>query len=997
MSTFFRILGPLEITADGVSVPLNGARQRTIMSMLLLSPDRVVSVDTLADAVWDGAPPPTARNQIAICVSAMRKIFRTALGPADVIVTRHPGYLLAADGHRIDALEFRAAVARGREDARQGSPEQAAAAYESALGLWRGDALGGIEASRVASRAARLNESRVEAYLEYTALRLELGRHEDLLGELTAFVREHPLNEQANAHLMLAQYRSGRRADALETYRAGRRELTESAGIEPGPRLRDLHQAILRDAPELALTPVREPEPADPPPRHLVPAELPAPTVSFTGRERELAALDGLLAHQDAGGPSVGAVTGIGGVGKTALAVHWAHRVADRFPDGVLFADLYGYHEDEAPRRATEVLDGFLRALGLPAQDIPAGEEERARLLRTVLKDRRVLIVLDNARSFEQIRPLLPGSGRCCVLLTGRDVLSEPAGAYTFVAVPLGSLPHRDAAALLGRVAGAGRVDADPAATSRLVELCDGLPLALRIAGARLAGKPHWTVRTAVVRLADHRRRLDELSPDERGVRACLRLSYRALDADAARLLRLLATLEVPAFSAWAGAALLEVDVIEAEDLFEQLVDAQMLEPAGAGPEGQMRYSFQQLVRLFVRERALLDDTEAERAAAVRRACGVWLWLASAAHRRLYGGDYTLIHGPAPRYPLPEDVADQILHDPMAWFERERTALTGLIEQACAQGESAYAWDLTLTTVTLFQNREYPENWRHCADAAWRTAQRAGDAVGEAAMLHSLATLDIIEWHLDTARDRLTAALRLFEERGENAGRALALRNLALCERQLGDHAAAAVAGRRSLELFRAAGDRYAEAHVLVLLAQIELERGDPKRSLELSADAVVRSQTLGATRVQAQGIVRRAEAYVLLGDGARAEDAAREAVRLVRADRDRRGEAHALRALGAALWCRGNTREAEDVLRDGVFAARLVPDRFLEARAATALSCVLAQLTWRGEAAEWAALAGRLFAEVGADRWEAVARRLAAAVQDDRPAADLLFALAMP
>ncbi|MFD6872735.1 MULTISPECIES: BTAD domain-containing putative transcriptional regulator [unclassified Streptomyces] len=997
LQVVFRILGPLDISADGIPVNLTGARQRTIMSMLLLAPNRIVSVDTLADAVWYGNPPATARNQIAICVSALRKTLKTAVGIEDLLVTSHPGYMLFAGEHRIDAVEFEELAELGREAARGGRSEEACAHLGDALAMWRGAALEGITTERVEAEAARLTELRLDVYEEHMGLRLALGHHRDVIGELTAFVREHPLREQAKGHLMLAHYRSGRRAEALETYREGRRLLNDELGIEPGPALQELHDQVLADSPQLNLptgaavaVPLRD-----------VPTQLPSGTASYTGRGAELASLDRLLDHLDGAALPVGSVTGIGGVGKTALAVHWAHQVLDRFPDGQLFADLRGYDE-EAPLRPGAVLDRFLRALGVPGPEIPADQNERSALFRSVLDGRRVLILLDNARSFRQIRPLLPGRGRCCVLVTSRDPMGGAlAGDYAFVPLHLGALEQDEAIALLSRVAGDDRLSADPDGAARLSALCDRLPLALRIAAARLAAKPHWPVRTLVSRLEDQHRRLDELSPDERGVRAGLRLSYRDLPTATGRMFRLLGAANVPDFAAWVGAALLDIDLLDAEDLIEELVDAQLLVPQSA-TTGHVRYRFQALPRLFAREVALEEEPAEELRAATRRVAGAWLGLAAEAHRRIYGGDYTVIHGLAPLHVLPAALVDSLLEDPMEWFETERVAITGLVDQTARDGESAYAWDLTMTTVTLFQSRNYLEDWRSCAERSLEVARRTGDRLGEAVMRHSLGTLGILSWQHDAAVEHLDLALRLFEEEGQDQGRALVLRNLALCGRYRGDLDRAREMGHRSLELFRAGGDHYAEAHVLGLLAQIELELGNAQASLVLSSEAVVRSRGLGTVRGEAQSVVRLAEALLNQRDGERAEEASRRALGLVRSSGDRRGEAHALRVLGEALWCRDMPEDAESVLGDALATAAKVPDRYLEGRAGVVLGCVRAVRGDRSGAAGCFKAASDLFAEVGAPSWQGRARRLLELLGDGagvggRPDPSELFSLVQP
>ncbi|MBV6698085.1 tetratricopeptide repeat protein [Kitasatospora aureofaciens] len=977
LQVVFRILGPLDVQVDGRPVPLSGARQRTILSMLLLSANRVVSVDTLADAVWQGRPPNTFVNQIAICVSGLRKTFKAAVGLDDLIVTVHPGYLLATGEHRIDAAEFEDLIAEAREATRHRRTAEAAELLDEALGLWRGPALEGVVGERVAAEAERLGELRLAVYEEYTALRLDLGRHRELVGELSSFIKENGLREQARAQLMLAQYRSGRRAEALETFREARRLFVDDLGIEPGPLLQKLHDAVLADESWLtapAAVPIEEPAPGPAAAAVAVaaiPAQLPADVAAFTGRSEELAALDRLLAERsDSSVLPVGSITGIGGVGKTALARHWAHRVAARFPDGQLFADLRGYDDSDEPLTPNAVLDRFLRALGVPAAEIPAEPVERADRFRSELGGRRVLVVLDNARSYDQIRWLLPGSGRHCVLVTSRDPIEGLAGDYDFRHLSLGALDHSEAAELVTKVVGGERLSADPESVSELGALCDGLPLALRIAAARLAGKPHWTVRQLVDRLKDQHRRLDELSEGSRGVRAGFRLSYRGLPADVARMYRLLGLLNMPDFSAWAGAALLDIDPLDAEDLIEQLVDAQLLEVLADRRSGQVRYRFQDLLRLFAAECAHEEETPTARAEALRRVCGGLLFLAEEAHRRIYGGDFTVVHGPGPRHRLPDGLVGALVADPMEWFERERSSIVGSVDQAAESGESALAWDLTMTSVTLFQNRNYPEDWRQCAERALAAARRTGDALGEAAMLHSLSTLEIVQFRWAEAGARLDRARQLFTEQGERRGAALVQRNLALYERNRGNLATAREEGYSSLDGFRAVGDHYAEAHVLGILARIELECGEPRTSLELTEQAIAVNLRVGSTRGEAQSTVRLAEVLVSQGEGERAEAASRRALELVRAEGDLRGEAHSLRCLGEALWKQDRPAEAAGTLREALAAAERVSDRFLEARVRTLLACVTGLSGDRVAAAGLLAAAARQFEELGSPVW---------------------------
>ncbi|MFC0438199.1 AfsR/SARP family transcriptional regulator [Kutzneria buriramensis] len=678
----FRLLGTLEVHVDGGRVAVNGPRQRTVLAMLLLSPDRVVSVDGLVEAVWNGSPPATGRTQVAICVAALRKTFKAAGCADDVIVTMSPGYMLVSQGHRIDHTEFDERVAAAHLAAEQGNLAEAADIHAAALELWRGPALAGVAGYLVETEAARLEEQRLAAYEAQTALRLELGQHRVLISELAAVVREHPLREQARAQLMLAQYRAGRRAEALETFRGGRQSSIEEIGIEPGPELRDLHAAILRDDP--TLSPIR---PAVTTTAMVAPAQLPPAPPAFTGRAAELSALDALLTEH----PTAAVVTGPAGVGKTGLALHWAHRVADQFCDGQLHVDLRGY-DDSGPADSGAVLGSLLRALGVQNEQIPADPTERATLYRSLIDGRRVLIVLDNARSFAQVKPLLPGSDRCRVVVTSRNPLGELVGGHGAAAVRLGVFDKDEAAAMLNTVVGTDRVSDDPTGVARLAELCDRLPLALQIAATRLAARPHWSVRRLVTRLEDGSRRLDELDGDGQGPRAGMEASYQALPPQAQRLYRRLGLVTSQDFAAWVGAALLDVGLDEADELIEQLVEAKLLEVAGT------RYRFRDLVRLHAREHALAEESPQQRDSATERALSGWLTLAVEAHWR-DGGRTPYTSRTRPAWRLAKKHVDALLFDPRDWLDQEHAGLRAAMAQASRLRMEELARGLTAMAV----------------------------------------------------------------------------------------------------------------------------------------------------------------------------------------------------------------------------------------------------------------------------------------------------------
>ncbi|MEU8542150.1 BTAD domain-containing putative transcriptional regulator [Streptomyces sp. NPDC048717] len=975
----------MDVQIDGASVHLGGARQRTVLTMLLLSSGRIVSVDSLTEAVWPAGAPTTARNQIAICIAGLRKVFKEM---ASLIVTSHPGYVLNPVGHRIDAIAFEEAVRQARELARSGKNSEACDRYAEALSFWRGRALDGVAGPRVEQEAARLEEQRLDVHEEYAGLRLQLGRHRALVPELHSLVQANPLREQARAHLMLAQYRSGRRAEALAIFREGRRLLVDELGIEPGPVLQGLHDLVLSDSPELT----QPPADLAPPPAPHIAAQLPAASASFTGRARELGALDRMLDERLGQSPlAMAAISGIGGVGKTALANQWANQIAARFPDGQLFTDLRGYDEAYKPVSPAVTLDRFLRDLGVPAPQIPADPGDRAALYRSVLGGKRVLIVLDNARSFRQVQPLLPGNGRCCVIITGRDLMDDLIGDYAVLRISLNTMSAQEATALLVGVAGSERIAANPGATERLGELCDRLPLALRIAGARLVAKPHWSVRSLVTRLEDQRRRLDELSPGQGGVRAGFRLSYRDLSPPARMLYRRLGLLSVPDFASWVGAALIDAGpdgITDAEDLIEQLVDAQLLEVVGSsGPA--TRYRFQDLLRLFAWECAHAEESPKERTAALERAYSGWLHLADAARERTYGGTHEVSYGRATSLPLPDHLVDELLEDPMEWLESERVALGDVISQSAAGDQfAAYSWALTLNATPLFEAHNYLEDWRTCAERALGAATRTGDKLGEATMLRSLATLAIYQRQYPQAQPLLARSLILFDEVGEVHGRAVTLRNLALCARFSGDLDGATRDAGRALDGFRAAGDTAGESHVLGLMAQLELERGNLAEGQELCARAIAKSQEAGSVRGETQNTYRLAEALLRLGDPVGAEQACQTVLELTRGDGDRLGEAHALRGIGEARWRRGDWEGAQHALLQALEGAEQVSDRFLRARIEADLGFALA-VCGEPEAAGRLESARTVFEELRTPVWqERMARALPTVISAVGPVA---------
>ncbi|MFH7598159.1 BTAD domain-containing putative transcriptional regulator [Streptomyces racemochromogenes] len=966
------------MTAGDRSVQVGGARQRAILALLILSPGRVVPVDTLVDVVWNGKPPATARTQVAICVAALRKTFKAEGAGDDVIVTVHPGYLLNTKEHDVDWVDFATLVGEAEQDARDGRLAEAAQSYARALALWRGPALSGVMGRPVEDEAGRLEEYRLNAFDDSTAVQLALGHHHEVAPELAAVVREHPLRERTLGHLMLALYRSGRRAEAMEAFRRVRKQFIDELGLEPGPDLQNLHDAILQDDPSLDAPKSAAPAPAagagstaaEP---RVVPSELPPDIPGFIGRAGELRGLDTLVS-EDGGtsGPRVGLITGVAGVGKTGLAVRWAHRVHDRFPDGRLYAEMRGYDGHHTPTEAGDVLSRFLRSLGVPSDQVPPGLEERTALYRSLLAGRRMLIVLDNVRSYTQVKDLLPGVGECCVVITSREQLEELVTWPPQARVHLGVLSEKQAVDLLGAIVGESRLAGTPSEAVALAQLCDRLPLALRIAAARLASKPHWTVRHMVDRLRCERNRLDELSQGESQVRASLELSYRYLCPNAAHLYRSLGLLTAPDFAAWAAAALLDIEVRAAEGLIEQLVDAQFLEVVGIDATGHMRYRFQNLLRLYAGECAEREESEEQRWSARDRLFRTYLTLAEEAHRREYGGDYSVLHGSTVRRPLAPALTDALLVAPLEWFEAERLSLRTVIDQGAELGMDELVWDLTVSMAVLFETRNYIEDWRLCAERALAATRASGNLRGQATMLTDLGAVELRLRNLPLTAVRLEEALALHIEVGERHGEALTLRNLAIHDRMQGDLDTAMRRLEVAREIFQEVGDRSSEAHTMNNMAQIELDLGRPEAAVRHGLEAVRLSESTGrgGARGVAQSTHRLARAYLALGRAEQAQEAFLRVVHIVKEKSDMVGLSHALLGLGEARLLAGAGQQALDTLTDALDIASRISSPLVEGQINLAIGEALRSLG-RSGAEEYLSAAQAIFDRIGARPWQ--------------------------
>ncbi|MFE7186368.1 AfsR/SARP family transcriptional regulator [Streptomyces erythrochromogenes] len=918
--------------SGGRRIALNGAKPTAILAALVVHLGEVLSVERLVDLVWEEEPPATARALVASHVSGLRRALAGTEGAegAEAIRTRTPGYVAEFPPAAVDARCFEKAFAAGRRAAVEGRAEEAVETLQAATRLWRGrDALEGLGQSFARVEAMRLMELRLEAQEFRFSAELDLDRRTDLVSELVAHVAAHPLRERPRGQLMTALFRTGRMPDALRCYDEGRRLLRTELGADPGPELRALHQALLRsDTTVLGAPAARRtalagkeavPAPAVAPPAagedipatrrserphdgagRPVPTQLPPDAADFVGRTEQTAWATGLLEEVRnplRTAPRIGVISGRSGTGKTALAVHVGHRAAALFPDGQLFVDLRA--SDSEPVRTADALARLLRALGVDPQTPARDEEDLLGLYRTHIARRRVLLVLDNAVSEALLRPLLPPGGGSAVLITARRRLVALEGAAH---LDLGVPSEAEALDLLARVAGPARPALDPERAAEIVALCGRLPLAVRIAGARLAARPHWTPARLASRLRDERRRLDELQAGDLEVRASLGMGYADLDEQEQRALRRLALMDLPDFAAWVAGPLLDVGEDDAEDAVEQLVDCHFVEVVGTDETGRTRYRIHDLAREYARERCLADESPEERETAVRRLVDRWLAMARTAAAHGPGGASRLLPvtaagGPARKAggpargaggrargsdePVPPAEASARLTDePAAWFAAEQPCLLAAVIHCADHGMFDAARELaaTLMAASAALYNQF-DAWSRSHDVALAAVRRGGDVEGEAWLLSGLGQLRLEQDRYDEAYAFFALALGLFEERSVRTGCAGARAGMGAARREQARFDEALPLLNSALAQYREPEDASSMAHVLYGIGFVHREQG------------------------------RDDEAWEALS----------RAHRLYVSARDRHGEALALRSLGLCHRARGDLAGAEPLLRQSL------------------------------------------------------------------------------
>jgi DNA-binding SARP family transcriptional activator/Tfp pilus assembly protein PilF len=972
----FRVLGRLEVSVGAEQLDLGAPKQQIVLASLLLSGNKIVSGDQLTEAVW-WQPPAAAAANLRVYLAGLRRVLRVA-GEAPRVETLRGGYRLTVLPGELDLDRFEELTGQGEHAVRESRLSDAAGHFEQASRLWRDRALDDMAyGPGLQMRVAQLEERRLALIEQWAQVRLDLGDHSDVVTKLRGMVAEHPLRERLWAQLMLALSRSGRPTEALAAYAKARAVLVEELGADPGPELQRLHRQLLRgdDAPAsspaergtatAAGTLIRRGPAAT-----IIPRQLPAGPSAFCGRTAELAQLEQLLAGaQVRRGSVVVAVDGTAGVGKSALVLTAAHQYADRFPDGQLYINLQGATPGLEPLPPVEVLGRFLRTFGVSPNSVPADEAEAAALFRSQVADRRLLVVLDNAASIAQVRPLLPAGPGCVALVTGRDVLTGLAEANRLHLV---LLSPGDAVDLLGQVAGPERVAADPDAVARLVALCGHLPLALRIAGARLAARPGWPVRALAGRLQAAQTRLDELSVPDAAVRASIELTYRGLAEQTRRAMRRLGLLRARDFTAWGLAALMDTPLANAERLLDDLIAVHLVEVSSSTGQGDSRYRFHDLVRLFAQERAAEEDPQQVRAAALRRLVGAAMALAERADLRL-GADFLGVarHRLA-RWSLPREEVERITADPGDWFDSEHDFLIAAVDEGIDIGATDLAGGLAASLTTFFQVRNRFTDWRRVQSHALVAALQAGDNRTALKLHRGLGELDTIQDRYADAVVHFETALGLATARDSEYETALAA-GLGYLNRLLGQYEKAL----RYFSQARVLAEKTGNVNGLVYAANgiggIHLERGHLDEAASYFQECLRLSREASYLPGEAQALRSLGHVHRAGGDHDEAAELFLRAKEISETLGDRLGQAHAASWLAEMRIRQGRHAEARWLLARCLWGYREFGNAWGEAATLWAIAVAHLAVALPGKAQRRAEGAVAIWRRIESPHWLAL------------------------
>lgn len=917
----FQLLGAVEVHIGDRALESGPRQQRTVLVCLAVDAGMPVSLRTLTERVWGDDPPHGARASLYAHLARIRRLVEQP-GSAVTLTKNAGGYVLDVDPDRVDLHRFRRLTRAG--NGRERSEER----LHTALGLWRGAPLTGASGQWVERLRAGLVAERLDAVAMWAELALRSGRPLEVISTVRELVTEHPLAEPLVAAMMRALAASGRPAEALELFAATRARLADELGADPGSELHAIHATVLRGG-------VERKQAEQPAPR--VPAQLPADVYAFAGRERELAALDKILAETDSTSTAVvvSAISGTAGVGKTALAVRWAHRVRDRFPDGQLYLDLRGY-DAEQPLSVADALARLLSALGLVGSEIPLDPDDRAARYRTELSGRRMLVLLDNAGTSDQVRPLLPGAPGCLVVVTSRDSLAGLVARHGARRLDLDLLPRHDAVRLLGWLIG-DRVTAAPAAAETLAEECTRLPLALRIAAELAATRPRTPLSVLVDELADEQRRLDLLDAgaDPRtAVHAVFSWSYQHLTTDAADAFRLLGLHPGQDLDPYAAAALGDTSLSEARRPLDLLARAHLIQEHEPG-----RYVMHDLLRAYANRLAGEQNSPAERDAALTRLLDFYLGTAAAAMDALH---------PLERHRRPR-ISPPVTPTPAfggpsaakAWLDAERVNLVAACVHAEAHGWPAQTVGLANTLFRYLDTLGLNADAYTIHNLASKAAAAIGDGPGEARALLNIALVYYRQALLPQAASHLERALNRYAEIGDDLGQANAHNNLGVIQWRRGNLVTAVAHLERALGICRRLGDLLGQAEALGNFGLVHQRRDRLDLALDHHQRALDLFQRIGYRMGEAYALNDVATIHVRLGQPAQAVAKIRRALALFQEIGDRAGETEALNGLGRTLCANGAPDEAAERHTAALAVAIEIGDRYEQARAHAGIAAV--------------------------------------------------------
>lgn len=857
-----RVLGPVSVMAGGRAVAAGKPQQCLVLAALAVDAGRAVPVDTLIDRVWGATPPGQVRRTLHTHIARIRRLLEQASNRPVPLVHRAGGYLLDVDRPDVDMHRFTGLVAAAGDPACP-APRQAQL-LRDALELWLGQPFAGLTGHWAEHIREACVQQRLEAVVKWSEAEISLGNPTASLGTLTELHDEHPLVERLASTLIRTLHAAGRTAQALKCYTAVRERLVQELGIEPGSELQQTHRAVLRGG-ETGIA-------AD-----TVPAQLPRDLPGFCGRAKELAQLDALLSGAGRLGGMV-LLSGTAGVGKTVLAVHWAHKVRSRYPDGQLYFNLRGFDPSAPAMNPAEALRSFLDALGVPAQRVPHGQEAQAALYRSLLADKQVLVLLDNAAEADQVRPLLPGSAGCLTVVTSRASLSGLVATEAAQPVRLDVLTPSEARRLLITRLGRERVNGAPQAVDDIIIQCGRLPLALAVVAARASLHPQLPLAAIAAELRDTPQELDAFAGNDptTDLRAVFGSSYRQLSPANARLFRLLGLHPGPDLSHAAAASLVELTPDDVHRHLAELTHAHMI--SESTPD---RYAFHDLLRAYAREQSQDQDTETEQRQAWQRLVSWYLHSALVAIKVLHPRSARL-----DRLAVAIDTSAMTLPpvaDARQWLQTERPNLVAVIQRASLADDPVPAWHLADALHFLYQKENHVNDWITISEAGLHAARRQGDLAGQAAMLHSLGGARWSQQDYPGACTHLLESVQIWRKLGNRPEEALVLNALAMVSGELGHlHEATAYLGQ-ALALVERRGDPQTKAALLCNLGNMHARLGRLPVSLGYTRKALRIAQRLGNQHMSAIYLGNLAETYLELGQHQQAERIAVRSLRLAR------------------------------------------------------------------------------------------------------------------